>query len=235
MKLIECKKLAFGYNHHVISTIDLTIDEGDFICVIGNNGSGKSTLIKTLLKLTPAVSGKVYYSIDPTNKSIGYLPQDLQISDDFPATVYDIVLSGCIGKMGRRLFYSKKERELANKYLEYLGISQLKNKPYKKLSGGEKQRTLLARALCSADKILVLDEPLKGLDRKTIVQLYEILYQINKEQNVTIIMITHNVNNALDYVNKIVLLDKENTFIGSPEEFVQTPQYKSYKGGHDHA
>lgn len=235
MKLIECKKLAFGYNHHVISTIDLTIDEGDFICVIGNNGSGKSTLIKTLLKLIPAVSGKVYYSIDPTNKSIGYLPQDLQISDDFPATVYDIVLSGCIGKMGRRLFYSKKERELANKYLEYLGISQLKTKPYKKLSGGEKQRTLLARALCSADKILVLDEPLKGLDRKTIVQLYEILYQINKEQNVTIIMITHNVNNALDYVNKIVLLDKENTFIGTPEEFVQTPQYKSYKGGHDHA
>ena len=234
MKLIECKNLAFGYNHHIISKIDLSIEEGDFVCVIGNNGTGKSTLIKTMLKLQPAISGKIFYSVDPTNKSIGYLPQDLQINDDFPATVYDIVLSGCIGKMGKRPFYSKKEKDLANKYLEYLGISNLKNKPYKKLSGGEKQRTLLSRALCSADKILVLDEPLKGLDQKTIIQLYEILYQINKEQNVTIIMITHNVNNALEYVNKIVLLDKEKNFIGTPDEFISSPQYKSYKGGADH-
>lgn len=234
MKLIECVDLKIGYNHHPISTVNLEINRGDFICIIGNNGSGKSTLIKTILKFIPPVSGRVLYDYEIKNASIGYLQQDLHVSEDFPATVYEIVLSGCIGQMGNRLFFSKKEKETANKYLEYLGIAHLKNKPYKKLSGGEQQRTLIARALCGTGDILFLDEPLQGLDKKASIALYNMLDKINKEANVTIVMITHNVEIALNHVNKIVLMDTI-PFIGTPEEYKNSPHMETYKGGDDHA
>lgn len=235
MKLIECLNLKIGYNNHVLNTLNFSIDSGDFICIVGNNGTGKSTLIKTLLKLIPSLGGKILFDIELKKSSIGYLTQDLQVNENFPATVYEIVLSGCIAKMGARLFYTKKEKELANKYLDYLSISHLKNKPFKSISGGEQQKTLIARALCSTDKILFLDEPLQGLDMGAAISLYDMLQTINKEEKVTIIMITHNVDMALNYVNKVIYLGHDESLICTPEEYKQSKYATQYVGGHDHA
>ncbi|MBQ2891692.1 MAG: metal ABC transporter ATP-binding protein [Bacilli bacterium] len=235
MKLIECSNLKIGYNNRVLNTLSFTINSGDFICIIGNNGTGKSTLIKTLLKLTPSLGGKILFDIELKKSSIGYLTQDLQVNESFPATVYEIVLSGCIGKMGAKIFYTKKEKELVNKYLEYLEIAHLKNKPFKGLSGGEQQKTLIARALCSTDKLLFLDEPLQGLDMKAALSFYEMLKKINKEENVTIILITHNVDIAMPYVNKILYLGHDESLMCSPEEYRHSNYASQYVGGHDHA
>ncbi len=235
MKLIECSNLKIGYNNRVLNTINLTINSSDFICIVGNNGTGKSTLIKTLLKLIPSLGGKILFDIEIKKSSIGYLTQDLQVKDNFPATVYEIVISGCIGKMGKKLFYTKKEKELALKYMEYLGITHLKNKPFKGLSGGEQQRTLIARALCSTDKLLFLDEPLQGLDMNAAKNLYNILSKINKEEDVTIVMITHNIDIAINHINKVIYLGHDETFIGTPSEYKNSQYAKNYIGGHDHA
>ena len=235
MKLIECSNLKIGHRNHVLNTLDLSIYSGDFICIIGNNGTGKSTLIKTLLKLIPSLGGKILFDIELKKSSIGYLTQDLQVKENFPATVYEIVISGCIGRMNGKLFYTKKEKELANKYMEYLGITHLKNKPFKRLSGGEQQKTLIARALCSTDKLLFLDEPLQGLDMEASKKLYNILSKINKEEDVTIVMITHNISIAMKYINKVIYLGHNESFVGTPSEYLESDFSKSYQGGKDHA
>ena len=235
MKLIECIGLKIGHRTHVLNTLDLSIYSGDFICIVGNNGTGKSTLIKTILKLIPSLGGKILSDIELKKSSIGYLTQDLQVKENFPATVYEIVISGCIGKMGGRIFYTKKEKDLANKYMEYLEITHLKNKSFKRLSGGEQQKTLIARALCSADKLLFLDEPLQGLDMKASKKFYDILKKINQEEEVTIVMISHNIDLAMDYINKVIYLGHNESFVGTPKEYLESDYSKSYRGGKDHA
>ena len=236
MALISCIDLKIGYSYNqVVNKISLDIEQGDFISIIGNNGTGKSTFVKTILKLIPSLSGRIIYSPEIQKKSMGYLPQDLQVNHDFPATVYEIVISGCLKGMGKKLFYTKKEKEIAARYMEKLGISHLKNKPYKNLSGGEQQRTLIARALCSTDKILFLDEPLQGLDSHASKHLYEILSDINKEYGVTIVMITHNIDIAIGHVNKVVYLGHDECFVGTPQEYLATNFAEHYEGGCDHA
>lgn len=235
MILIKCDSVKIGYGqHHVLNKIDLEILEGEFICILGNNGTGKTTLLKTLLRLIPAVSGRITYD-HQVKYTMGYLPQDLNVNNSFPATVYEIVLSGCLSKMGYRSFYGKKEKELANRYMEALGIQHLKKFPFKKLSGGQQQRVLIARALCSTEKILLLDEPLQGLDQTASNQLYDILSNINKNFNVTIVMITHNPVNALKHANKIIYLGHNESFVGTPEEYSKTKFAVEYLGGEDHA
>lgn len=235
MKLIECIGLKIGHRTHVLNTLDLSIYSGDFICIVGNNGTGKSTLIKTLLKLIPSLGGKILLDIELKKSSIGYLTQDLQVKENFPATVNEIVISGCLGKMNGRIFYTKKEKDLANKYMEYLGITHLKNKSFKRLSGGEQQKTLIARALCSTDKLLFLDEPLQGLDMNASKNLYEILKKINQEEDVTIVMITHNIDIAMGYINKVIYLGHDESFVGTPQEYLDSDYSKTYRGGKDHA
>ena len=236
MSLISCIDLKIGYVYgHPINKVSLDINEGDFICIIGNNGTGKSTLVKTILKLIPSLSGRIIYNDALHKYTIGYLPQNSSINPDFPATVYEIVISGCLKGMHKKLFYTKKEKEIANRYLEKLGISHLKNKPFVRLSGGEQQRTLIARALCSTEKILFLDEPLQGLDSYASNNLYEILSDINKEFGVTIVMITHNIDNAIGHANKVVCLGHDETFVGTIEEYKVSPLFSEYQGGHDHA
>lgn len=234
MTLIKCENLKIGYSSNkVLNKVNLEINNGEFICIVGNNGTGKTTLVKTLLRLTPAISGRIVYDHTVKN-TMGYLQQNLQVNEDFPATVYEIVLSGCLSKMGYRMFYGKKEKELALGYMKELGILELKNVPFKRLSGGQQQRVLIARALCSTEKILFLDEPLKGLDFNASNQLFEIISHINKEYGVTIVMITHNIEIALKYISKIVYLDLGKSFTGTPKEFLESEYAKSLVGGDDH-
>ena len=217
MTLIKCDNVKIGYGqHHVLNTVNLEIKNGDFICVLGNNGTGKSTLLKTLLRLIPQVSGRITYD-HQVKYTMGYLPQDLNVNNSFPATVYEIVLSGCLSKMGYRSFYGKKEKELANRYMEALGIQHLKKFPFKKLSGGQQQRVLIARALVRKPRLLILDEPATGLDYNITKELYKILAHENKENKMTIIMATHDIDELEEIKPRIITLAKTVKYDGDFE------------------
>lgn len=219
MKLISFKNVAIGYNKNkLLSNINFSIEENDFICIVGPNGSGKSSLIKTLLGLIPSIEGDVIYESIKQN-FIGYMPQDNKVDPNFPASVYEIVLSGCLNRLGLRPFYNRKEKEIANKTLKLLKIEKLKNKKFCDLSGGQRQKVLLARSLCATNKLLILDEPSNNLDHTSKDELYEIIKKLNKENNIAIIMITHDLNREELIGNKIISL-KENKF-----EIANTKEY----------
>lgn len=194
---IKCIDLDIGYDGKtVVSGLNLKINDGDYLCIVGENGSGKTTLMKTLLGLIPLLGG----SIQGLNKNdIGYLPQISDIQKDFPATVEEVVLSGT-----KKLFYRKKEKDLMRFNLERLNIANLSKCKYFELSGGQRQRVLLARALCASKKILLLDEPVSGLDPKATAMMYEIINKLNKEDGMTIIMISHDLNGSLKYASNVL-------------------------------
>lgn len=194
---IKCIDLDIGYDGRtVVSGLNLKINDGDYLCIVGENGSGKTTLMKTLLGLIPLLGG----SIQGLNKNdIGYLPQISDIQKDFPATVEEVVLSGT-----KKLFYRKKEKDLMRFNLERLNIANLSKCNFSELSGGQRQRVLLARALCASKKILLLDEPVSGLDPKATAMMYEIINKLNKEDGMTIIMISHDLNGSLKYASNVL-------------------------------
>lgn len=194
---IKCIDLDIGYDGKaVVSGLNLKINDGDYLCIVGENGSGKTTLMKTLLGLIPLLGG----SIQGLNKNdIGYLPQISDIQKDFPATVEEVVLSGT-----KKLFYRKKEKDLMRFNLERLNIANLSKCNFSELSGGQRQRVLLARALCASKKILLLDEPVSGLDPKAAAMMYEIINKLNKEDGMTIIMISHDLNGSLKYASNVL-------------------------------
>ncbi len=213
MKQIVCENLTIGYEGHIVQkNISLSIDKGDYLCVVGKNGAGKSTLIKTFLGLLAPISGVVSLGEGLKSTDIGYLPQQTQIQKDFPASVWEVVLSGNINKHGMRFFYSKQEKENSLKLMEKIGILQLKNKSYSKLSGGQQQRVLLTRALCATSKVLLMDEPMAGLDTQASDDLYATLKSLNDE-GTTIIMITHEIEEALQYASHILSLNEETEFM----------------------
>ena len=189
--------LDIGYDGKtVVSGLNFEINDGDYLCIVGENGSGKTTLMKTLLGLIPLLGG----SIQGLNKNdIGYLPQISDIQKDFPATVEEVVLSGT-----KKLFYRKKEKDLMRLNLERLNIANLSKCKFSELSGGQRQRVLLARALCASKKILLLDEPVSGLDPKATAMMYEIINKLNKEDGMTIIMISHDLNGSLKYASNVL-------------------------------
>lgn len=194
---IKCIDLDIGYDGKtVVSGLNLKINDGDYLCIVGENGSGKTTLMKTLLGLIPLLGG----SIQGLNKNdIGYLPQISDIQKDFPATVEEVVLLGT-----KKLFYRKKEKDLMRFNLERLNIANLSKCKFSELSGGQRQRVLLARALCASKKILLLDEPVSGLDPKATAMMYEIINKLNKEDGMTIIMISHDLNGSLKYASNVL-------------------------------
>lgn len=230
MKLIECKKLNIGYGNKVIcKDINVTIEKGQYICVIGENGSGKSTLLKTILGLNKPLAGKVIFDKEFKSNTIGYLPQQTDIQKDFPATVWEVVMSGFLGKMGLRPFYRKCEKDRAYKILEELDIALLAKKSYKELSGGQQQRVLLARALCATDDMLIMDEPVNGLDAKTIKKFYAIIRKLNVENGLTIVMVSHNVDKVINYATHVIYLKNKMEFFGTKEEFLQSEHAKAFK------
>lgn len=222
MKLIELKKLNIGYGNKVVcKDINFTIEQGQYICVVGENGSGKSTLLKTILGLNKAVSGKITFNEEMCN-GIGYLPQQTEIQRDFPAIVMEVIMSGFLGKMGLRPFYSKAEKEKANVIAKTLEIDGLLRKGFKELSGGQQQRVLLARALCATDSILVMDEPVNALDAKTIKKFYQLIKKLNKENGLTIIMVSHNLDTVISSASHIIYLKDKMEFAGTKEEFLSS-------------
>ena len=222
MPQIICKNLCLGYGGNIIvNNLNFSVNTGDYLCVIGDNGSGKSTLIKTLLNLIKPVSGSIEFSENPIKKFLGYLPQQTEFQKDFPASVKEVVMSGCQSRSGFRPFYNKHEKKLAKDSMMKMKISELENKCYRELSGGQQQRVLLARALCAARKILILDEPVSGLDPQTALEMYEIISKLNRDEGITIIMVSHDIQAVLKYSSHILNLKHEENFFGTKEEFMK--------------
>ena len=221
MSLIDIKNLSLGYDGNiVIKNVNLKIEENEFLCVVGPNGSGKSTLIKGILGLIKPISGIITFNNLKQN-FIGYMPQETKVDSNFPASVLEIVLSGTLNKKSRSLFYTKEDKKLAIKNLKILGIENLKNKHFSELSGGQRQKVLLARSLCATSKLLILDEPSNNLDSKSKKNLYDILKNLNKNYNITIIMITHDLDHNNLIGNKILSLREDDIFYGTTEDFIK--------------
>lgn len=221
MSLIELKNLSLGYeNKVVVKNINLEINDGDFICVVGPNGSGKSTLIKGILGLIKPMKGKVVYH-ELKKNFIGYMPQEIKVDKNFPASVYEIVLSGTLNKIGFPSFYGNNERNKAIEVLKTLHIDNMKDMNFCDLSGGGRQKVLLARSLCATSKLLILDEPSNNLDSKSKVELYNIIKELNEKKDITIIMITHDLDHDNLIGNKILSLRDNEVFFGNTEEFVR--------------
>lgn len=229
MKLIECQKVSFAYdNKIVLSDVDFSIHQGDYLTILGENGSGKSTLIKGLLNLKKPLKGKILLNNTLNSNDIGYLPQQKSMMKNFPASVYEVVLSGRLSTMGLRPFYTKKDKLIALENIEKLGLLQLQKQSFMELSGGQRQRVLLARGLCSTKKIFILDEPVSGLDPLVTAELYELIKYINKSENITIIMVTHDVREALKHTSHILHLANRQLFYGSSEAYKKTKLASSF-------
>ena len=231
--IFECKDVTLGYENKVVAkNLNFKIDQGDYLCVVGENGTGKSTLIKTLLGLIKSLNGEVIANVQGKNhKGVGYLPQQTQAQKDFPASVWEVVLSGVLNNDLRCPFYNKKDKAEAEKNMEKLNILDLKKRCYRELSGGQQQRVLLARALCATDSVLILDEPVTGLDPAASMEFYETIKDLNKKENVTIIMVSHDIKNALNYATHILHLEQENDFFGTVEEYKKSNVSNMFLGG----
>lgn len=234
MKLIECEKLTMSYEGVVaLNNVSFSLEGGDYMLILGENGSGKSTLIKGLLGLKSASSGKISFN-GITPRQIGYLPQQNAIQKDFPATVREVILSGCLGSGGFSPFYTKAQKENADKCMKHLHLYEIRKKSFRDLSGGQQQRVLIARALCATDKLLLLDEPVTGLDAVVTAELYDLVGHLNEVHGVTIVMISHDISNALKHANKILHISSDSSFFGSTEEYLKTDYYKNLSGGKNH-
>lgn len=219
---IICKNAVLGYEDGIVTEgLDFTVSKGDYLCILGENGSGKSTLIKALLGLKPQMSGEIKWCGDFSAKDIGYLPQQTPVQRDFPASVREIVLSGCLSRMGFRPFYRSAEKKLADDTMKQLGIDSLSEHCYRELSGGQQQRVLLARALCSTNKMLLLDEPVTGLDPLAQTELYELVANLNKK-GISIIMVSHDISSALKYASHILHISKKQLFFGKKADYLQS-------------
>lgn len=220
MSLVRVKNLTLGYNGQaILKNLSFVVEEGDFICVVGRNGSGKTTLVKGILGLIKPMQGEVVFE-DLQPNFVGYMPQETNVNEYFPATVFEIVLSGSLNRAKRKFFYSQSDKKEALEKLELLKLIKIKNKSFNELSGGQKQKVLLARSLMATNKLLILDEPSNNLDFETKKDFYEILKKINQEQKITIIMITHDLDHDNLIGNKILSL-REEIFYGKTEDFVR--------------
>lgn len=231
MTLIECNNVTLGYGSNVIlKDFSLKLSSGDYLCVLGENGSGKSTLLKGLLGLKTPIRGTISF-VGLKQNEIGYLPQRISIQKDFPASVYEIVLSGCLGCVGMLSFYSKNQKKMALENMELLGIRDLQNKSFKELSGGQQQRVLLARALCATKKMLILDEPCAGLDPIVAKNLYKIIKKINNDKNIAIVMVSHDIGSAIPHSNMIIHMQNKPMFFKTPKEYCESLVGKRFLGG----
>ena len=231
MPQITCQNLTLGYEGKAVVTgLSFTVNAGDYLCVVGENGSGKSTLMKALLRLKAPMSGRIVMEYGLEQKEIGYLPQQTAAQKDFPASVREVVRSGCLNRCGMRPFYLSAEKRMAEDNMERMGIAQLAKRCYRELSGGQQQRTLLARALCATRKILLLDEPAAGLDLKAAADMYVSIADLNAE-GITIIMISHDIAASVKYASHILHIGNQSSlFFGTKEDYLSSEIGRVYAG-----
>lgn len=223
MFCLKCDHVSFSYeNQVVVSDLSFTVEEGDYLCIIGENGTGKSTLMKGMLGLKKPSAGKIILGEGIRPSEIGYVPQQTPAQKDFPASVWEVVLSGCLSSRGIRPGFGAKEKQLAMEKLELLGIANLKEKSFRDLSGGQKQRVLLARSLCAAKKLILLDEPTTGLDPVATEEFYHLLLSLNKKYQITVIMISHAIREAFAHADHIMYLSQDSYFYGTTEEYLDS-------------
>ena len=222
--LIACRNVSLGYEGQSILThLDLRVQSGDYLCVVGDNGSGKSTLLRGLLGLLPPQSGEIWRAPELRQGAVGYLPQQTQAQRDFPATALEVVLSGCLNRKGLRFFYTAAEKTQALQNLGKLGVLELKDQSYRNLSGGQQQRVLLARALCAASRLLILDEPITGLDPAAAQDLYKTLTYLNQKEGMAVIMVTHDLRPALRGAGTVFHIGRRGNFLGTPQAYLASP------------
>jgi len=231
MAYISCEDLTLGYDKNAVAEhVTFRVEKGDYLCIVGENGVGKSTLMKTLLHLIKPLNGELVTGDGLVPHEIGYLPQQTEVQRDFPASVREIVLSGTLSGCGRRPFYGRKEKALSEEIMKKLKIYDLRKKCYKNLSGGQQQRVLLARALCATGKLLLLDEPVTGLDPKAAADFYHLIADLNKE-GLTVIMISHDLRAAVSYASHILHLEREQSFFGTKAEYQKSREWKLFSEG----
>ena len=231
--ILNCENVSLSYDGHTVANdINFTVNEGDYLCILGENGSGKTTLINALLGLKKVAGGKLTYGEGVCARNIGYLPQKQSSNADFPACVREIVRTGFLGKRGFRPYYSLAERQRAQRIMELLGVAKFASRSMDELSGGQQKRVLLSRALCSAEKLLILDEPTAALDPIVTEEVYEMTAKLNREHGLSVIMVSHDVMAATKYANRILHIKHEQLFFGSTEEYLATDLAKAYIGGH---
>lgn len=232
MALISCENLSFSYEGiPAVQDLNFTVEKGDYLWILGENGAGKSTLIKGLLNLKKPAGGKIILGEGLIPNEIGYLPQQTVVQKDFPASVYEVVLSGCLNHLSFRPFYGLKERQRAKENMDRLGIISLKKRCYRDLSGGQQQRVLLARALCATKKLLILDEPVAGLDPVVTKELYNQIEEINQNLGITVIMVSHDINSAMKRGQKILHINGKQLFFGNCREYLDSEVGKIFTEG----
>ena len=232
MSLISCENLAFAYEGiTVLEGLNFKIEQGNYLCIMGENGAGKSTLMKGLLGLKKPSAGSVSFGGDLKAREIGYLPQQTPVQKDFPASVREVVMSGCLSGMGLRPFYSRAEKDKAVRNMQALEIMDLADRCYRDLSGGQQQRVLLARALCATRKVILLDEPVAGLDPLVTINMYKLIERINREMGITVIMVSHDMQAAMKYATHILHLGQDRQlFFGTRENYRHSAAYHSFMG-----
>ena len=231
MAQLTCQKLCVGYDgKSVLQDLNFEVFAGDYLCIVGENGSGKSTLMKTILGLQMPISGRILTGDGLRKNEIGYLPQQTVVQKDFPASVREIVLSGCQGRCGSRPFYNREEKKLAADAMEKMQIAPLAKRCYRTLSGGQQQRVLLARALCATQKMLLLDEPVSGLDPKVTAEMYALIQKLNYEDGITVVMISHDLSAALQYASHILHIG-DKVFFGTKAAYLNEFSQAWQKGG----
>lgn len=229
--LLECRNVVMGYDGAaVVNSVSFELERGDYLCIVGENGSGKSTLLKGILGLIPLRGGSVGFSDGLKRTDIGYLPQQTQAQRDFPATVREVVLSGCLNG-SRGPFYSRVDRNLANKNMEKLSVTDIARRSYRELSGGQQQRVLLARALCAAKELLLLDEPVTGLDPVVTAEFYCLIKKLNRDSGIAVIMVSHDIECAVENANKILHLGERGVeFFGTTEDYLKSDAGRRFAG-----
>ena len=223
MPLLSCQNLMLGYdNTSVLSNVSFNVNKGDYLCIVGENGSGKSTLMRAVLGLLQPLSGKIVLGDGLEKGEIGFTPQQTAVQKDFPASVREVVLSGCLNRCGLRPFYNSVEKKIAEENMERLGISAISKRCYRELSGGQQQRVLLARALCATQKILMLDEPAAGLDPNVSIEMYCMINELNKD-GITIIMISHDIAASVKYASHILHVGQQTVlFYGLTGDYLES-------------
>lgn len=220
MALIAMKDVTIAFEGTVaVDRVSFEVNAGDYLVIVGENGSGKSTLIRAMLGLVRPRAGRITYGDGLVKNRVGYLPQQTAAQRDFPASVEEVVLSGCVNRMGKRCFFGRADRQKAEANMALLDVLQFKKKPYRTLSGGQQQRALLARALCATDAMLLLDEPVTGLDPAAAAEFYDVIRDLNRKHGVAVVMVSHDLGGAMRDANKVLVMNRGMDFFGSIDDY----------------